>query len=89
MLYEAAMHSVLLYGSDSWVVTGAMLKVLEGLHHRLARRITGMMAMNRDWEWTPADEALETAGLWPIKEYIQRRQNKIAAQVSCRTIYEL
>ena len=35
---------VLLYGSEIWVVTGVMLKVLEGFHHRATRRITGMMA---------------------------------------------
>ena len=26
--------AVLLYGSDSWVLTGETLKVLEGFHHR-------------------------------------------------------
>ena len=35
------------------------------------------------------DEALEIARLWPIKEYIQRRQGTVAAQVVCRPIYEL
>ena len=29
MLYEAAVHLVLLYWSESWVVTGAMLKLIE------------------------------------------------------------
>ena len=35
---------VILYVSDRWVVTGEMLKVLEGFHHQVARRITGMTA---------------------------------------------
>ena len=41
-MYKAVAQSVLLYGSKSWVVTGEMLKVLEGFHHRAERRITGL-----------------------------------------------
>ena len=44
IMYKAVYQSVLLYGSDSWVVMGGMLKVLEGLHHREARQITEMTA---------------------------------------------
>ena len=40
--YGPVVRTVLLYGSESWVVTGAMLKVLEGFHHWAARQITGM-----------------------------------------------
>ena len=43
---------VILYGSESWVVMGAMLKVLEGFHHRAARRIAGMTDRRaEDGEW--------------------------------------
>ena len=36
-IYKAEVQSVLLYGSKGWVVTGYMLKVLEGLHHQEAQ----------------------------------------------------
>ena len=42
MVYKVVVQMVLLYGSDSWVVTEAMLKVLEGFHHRVAHRIAGI-----------------------------------------------
>ena len=42
VMYKALEQSVILYVSDRLVVTGKMLKVLEGLHHRTARHITGM-----------------------------------------------
>ena len=45
--------------------------------------------MGREWELPPVDDALDTAGLWPIKEYIQRRQATFVAQVACQPIYEL
>ena len=42
LMYKSVAQSVILYGSDIWVVTGDIFKVLEGFHHRAARRITGL-----------------------------------------------
>ena len=44
MMYKVVAQLVLLYGSQSWVVMGYMLKVLEGFHHRAEMWITGTMA---------------------------------------------
>ena len=69
MMYKAVVQSVLLYRSESWEVTGDMLKILEGFHHRAARRITGMTAKHvadREWEYPPVAAALEATGLHPI-----------------------
>ena len=69
-----------------------MLKVLEVFNYRVARRITGIMAQlttGGEWDWYPVAEALETSGICPIKEYIQQRQDTVAAQVACRTTYKM
>ena len=43
---------MLLYGSEIWVVTREILKVLTELHHREAQRITGMTAkLGAGGEW--------------------------------------
>ena len=66
MMFNSVVQLVFLYGSESWVVTGEMLKFLEVFHHRVAIRITGIMAQrmtDREWECPPVAEALETAGL--------------------------
>ena len=42
MIYNAVDHLVLLYCSESWVVTGEIIKVLEVLKHWGGRLITGM-----------------------------------------------
>ena len=41
VVYKEVVHTVFLYGSDICVVMGEVLKVIEGFHHRVARRISG------------------------------------------------
>ena len=43
MMYMSVVQTVLLYRIQGWVVTEAMLKVLEGFHHWVARRIARML----------------------------------------------
>ena len=65
------------------------MKVLEGFHHRVARRITGNQARrlpNGEWEYPPLEPALEAAGLFPMKEYVRRRQAHIADYIATRPI---
>ena len=69
MIYKALTQSVILYGSEIWVVTGEMIKVLEGFHHRAARWITGMAetrGAGREWEYPPVVAAMEAAGVHTI-----------------------
>ena len=50
--YKEIVQLVFLYGSNSWVVKGAMLKLLEGFHHRSDIRIKGMIVqctVSGDW----------------------------------------
>ena len=57
---KAVVQLVLLYGSERWVVTGGILKVLDGFHHREARRITGVTekrGASGYWEYPPVVEA--------------------------------
>ena len=59
------------YGSESSVVMGETLKVLEGFNHRSARSIAGMVdwrAEDGEWEYPLMADAMEAAGLWKIKE---------------------
>ena len=91
-MYKAVTQSVLLYGSKIWVVTGEMLKVLTGFHHREAQRITGMMAKRGaggEWGYSSAVEAMEAVGLQTIGVYIKRQQMNIAERVACRPVYAL
>ena len=41
IMYKAVVLTVLLYGRNSWVITWAMMKLLEAFHNWIARRLTG------------------------------------------------
>ena len=45
MFVKAAVQTILLSGSNIWVVTGEMLRVLERFHHRVSMHIVGKI----DW----------------------------------------
>ena len=53
------------------MVKGVMMKLLESFHHQASRRIAGMAdcrTENREWDHPPVADALEAAGIWPIKQ---------------------
>ena len=92
MMYKAVVQAVLLYVSEIWGATETMMTALEEFHHIIARRMAGMTPRKGDgdkWEWASVDAALEVTGIWPIKEYMRRRQATITEYVSGRSIYEI
>ena len=43
MMYKAVFQAVILYGSEIMVDVETMITVLEGFHHRIARRVAVMI----------------------------------------------
>jgi hypothetical protein len=78
MFYKATIQTVLLYGSETWVITDEILQLLTSFHHSVARRLTGRhpRPSEEDDEWTypSIKETLRIAGLHPIEEYLRRRR---------------
>lgn len=92
MFYKAITQAVLLYGSETWVVTNPMLTALNSFHHRIARRISNGMPQRQgdgSWHYPPLNECLDKAGLHPVSTYIRRRQNTVAVYVLDRPIHQL
>jgi len=88
--YKAIVQSVLLYGSESWVLSKCMWRKLRSFHRRCARYITGRhIRENADGTWTCPGSAstLEEAGLWTIEEYIERRKATVMVYAGERSIY--
>jgi hypothetical protein len=91
--FKAVVHSVLLYGFETWVLPPRMLSKLEGFHKQIARRLTGRTPVYHrredEWQYLPLGNALEEDGMFPIDEYIIRRRNKIAEFVATRPLYAI
>ena len=90
--YKAIVQSVLLYSSETWTITPQLMSVLEGFHHRVARRISRMTPTrqpNGDWVYPPIEDALEAAGLYPVQTYVGRRQATLVDSIATRPIYTL
>ena len=66
--------SVLIFVSESWVVTPRILQLLGSYHNRAEKRISVWMPQFRNlrWEYPQVGEALAEAGLEPIGDYIYR-----------------
>jgi len=91
LFYKAVVQAVLLYGSESWVITDTILQMLTGFHHRIARRISALIPRRTQngWVYPPIEEALESAGLYTMEHYLQVRRNRVADYVASRPINEL
>ena len=73
-------------------MAGDIIKVLEGFHHWVARRMTGLTekrGAGGEWEHPPVVEAMEAVEINPIGVYIIRSQATISEMVASRPMYEL
>lgn len=76
--YVAVVQSVLLYGTETWVITDRIRMALERFHHQAARMLAGKPIRYIEkfdtWVYPRTAKVLEKAGLWTMTEYLQRRR---------------
>jgi hypothetical protein len=93
MFYKEVVQTVLIFGSESWVLTPSMLVKLEGFHRQIARRLMGRapvyLRSEGTWQYQPLGNAMEEAGLFSMNEFIARRRNKLVEYVATRSIYTI
>ncbi len=85
------MQSVLLYGSEMWNLTRAVLAQLEGLHVRAAYKMAWKYKPRKGlfgkWSYPLTKDVLEEYGLHSVEEYIQTCWTTIAMYVVNRPLY--
>ena len=91
--YLAVCQAVLLYGSDTWVMSQKSLQRLETFHHRCARHIVHRhirKLSNSSWLYPPSHEVLQICSLMPVSFYIhQRKQHLLHCYAEpCSILYE-
>ena len=75
MFYRTTVQSVLLFESETWILTPATLQrlELESFHVKAARRMTGkMLVFTRGiWTYPKTSEVLAAVGLRNIEYYVR------------------
>ena len=91
-IYLAVVQLVLLYGSDTWVLTLRMQKVLGVFQRRVDRRLTVRQPQkggDGGWVYPPLEDAMAEAGLREVETYVSCRQNTVAQYISTGPIIDL
>ena len=76
VIYKAVFQEMILYGIKIWVVTYAIMKVIEAFYHSIARQVFRVKERKGDageWEWALVDAAFENTGIFPIRGYMKRQ----------------
>jgi hypothetical protein len=76
--YKAIVQSVLLYESETWVLSPAAMARLEGFHIRAGP--------NLQWVYPSSEAVLEECGMHTIQHYIDVQREAIAKYVVGRSI---
>ena len=77
MFYRTVVQEVLLYGSETWVLSASMERKVEGTHTGFLQQITGNHAGrlgDRTWEMPGAEGVWESAVTQSDMTYIGRRK---------------
>ena len=91
-LYIAVTQAVFLFGSETWVLTARMEKVLDTFQSRVARKIAGRQLRRRkygSWFYPPLAGVMKETGMVGIRTPIPRRQNTVAQFIATRSILDL
>ena len=91
-IYVAVVQAVMLYGSDTWVMTLRVGWVLCVFHHRVACRLTGRqprIGQDGGWMYTSLKDMMVESVLLEVETYVSCHQNSVAQFIKTRTIMHL
>jgi hypothetical protein len=87
--YQAIIQAILLYDSESWVISWMAMARLEGVHicaYRMAKKNKPKRGPNREWIYPRSEDVLQECGMKMIKECILIRRQMIAVYVATHPI---
>ena len=90
--FKAVVQQVLLFGTETWVVSPMMERALSAFIHGAARRLTGIqLRKGRDgkWHYPLLEGAMKEAGLTDVRTSIKRRKNTVAQYIATRPLLDL
>ena len=91
-IYVEVVQDVLLYGSETWVMTLRIGRLLVGFHHRVYRKMTRhkpRIGRYGEWMYPPPEEAMVEAGLHEVETYVSHHQSTFTQFIATRPIMDL
>ena len=88
--YKAVVQAILLYGSETWILTEGLKRQFQSFHSRVARFLTGKHIWpleDGSWHCPSTEDVLREAGLETVEEYILRRRQTVRGFVRHRPVY--
>ena len=92
LFFNSVVQQVLLFGSETWVVTPRMERALISFIHGAAIRITGRQPRRgRDGKWfyPSLEGAMKESGFQEIRTSINNRQNTVVKYIATQTLLDL
>ena len=87
--YRVVVLVVLLFGSDTWVLSTVMEKQLSGVHTSFMPKVMGKRSKRRSertWRQEGAESVIKAAGTQDLRTCIDRIKATVAQLVVLRTI---
>ena len=92
LLFKAVVQAVLLFGSETLVVTPRMGRTLGGFRDQVERCLTGRLTRRKpdgNWTYTSAAITRYEAGFQTMEEYIRKLQNAGAQYIATQSLLDL
>ena len=92
IFYVAVVQAVILFWSETWVLTHFQENSLSGFHHQAVQRKSGMGPKRQwygTWMYPPIGAALEMVGLNDIGVYISHQYNTVTQYIATHAIMDL
>ena len=82
--FKALVQVVLLFETETWVLTPIMERALSSFHHRVAQRLIRRQKRRQEggsWYYPPLAVSMAEAGFENIGTYVKRRQNMVVQYI--------
>ena len=92
LFYVAMVYTVLLYGSNNWVMYLYIGRTMRGLYHRVVHMLLEKhprRSTDGTWVYPLLAEETVEAGIQEVEAYVAHHQNTAAQKIASRKILEL
>ena len=87
--FKSLVQAVLLFVSETWLVTHRFRRALGGFQDQVARRLMGWLPRrepDRKWMYTSVATARDESGFLTMEDYIWQRQNSVAQYIATQSL---